>query len=76
MCDHRPEKIENVYAQSSYVNQIFVYGDPYQASLVAIVVPDKEVFARTPGWRNLTMMVVAVVVVVVVIMEVVLVMDR
>eukprot|EP00993_Chasmostoma_nieuportense_P003766 NODE_446_length_2227_cov_20.143810_g414_i0.p1 GENE.NODE_446_length_2227_cov_20.143810_g414_i0~~NODE_446_length_2227_cov_20.143810_g414_i0.p1 ORF type:complete len:707 (+),score=132.48 NODE_446_length_2227_cov_20.143810_g414_i0:63-2183(+) len=36
-----PEKIENVYAKSLYVAQSFVYGDSYQAQLVAIVHPER-----------------------------------
>lgn len=37
------EKIENVLNQSLFIGQNFVYGDSYQSSLVAIVVPDEEV---------------------------------
>ncbi|KAH9112405.1 hypothetical protein AeMF1_013257 [Aphanomyces euteiches] len=37
------EKIENVYAKSPFVAQIFLYGDSYQSCVVAIVVPDPEV---------------------------------
>jgi long-chain acyl-CoA synthetase len=36
------EKIENVYAQSAYVAQVFVYGDSLQSCLVGVVVPDQE----------------------------------
>ena len=36
------EKIENVYAHSTFIGQSFVYGDSYQSCLVAIVVPDEE----------------------------------
>ena len=42
-----PEKIENVYMRSQPVMQIFVYGNSLEASLVAIVVPDKE---ELPKW--------------------------
>merc|ERR1719233_1140156 len=38
-----PEKIENVYAVSSFIAQAFVYGDSLKPSLVAIIVPDEEV---------------------------------
>ena len=37
-----PEKLENVYITSPYVNQIHVHGDSLQSYLVAIVVPDFE----------------------------------
>ena len=35
-----PEKLENVYVQSPYIQQIHVHGDSLQSYLVAIVVPD------------------------------------
>jgi len=38
-----PEKVENVYALSSFIAQAFVYGDSLKSSLVAVVVPDEEV---------------------------------
>merc|ERR1711865_235268 len=41
-----PEKIENVYKKSKFVENIFVYGDSLQHQLVAIVVPD--VIASVP----------------------------
>lgn len=44
-----PEKIENVYARHPLIAQIFVYGESLQATLVAIVVPDPEVF---PEWAK------------------------
>lgn len=34
-----PEKIENVYVQSLYVQQVFVDGDSLERFLVAVVVP-------------------------------------
>ncbi|CDO99032.1 unnamed protein product [Coffea canephora] len=37
-----PEKIENVYATSKFVAQIFVYGDSLNSSLVAIVSVEQE----------------------------------
>lgn len=47
-----PSKIEDVYIQSQYIIQIFVYGDSYKSCLVAIVVPNfaliQEVF-KTRG---------------------------
>jgi long-chain acyl-CoA synthetase len=49
------EKIENIYAQSKYVAQSFVYGDSLQSVLVGIIVPDAEAVkawaaeTNTPG---------------------------
>ena len=37
-----PEKIENILCRSALIAQCFVYGDSFQSSLVAIVVPDEE----------------------------------
>lgn len=35
-----PEKLENVYIQSPFVAQIWVYGDSLQSWLVAIIVAE------------------------------------
>ncbi|ETV99916.1 hypothetical protein H310_07944 [Aphanomyces invadans] len=48
------EKIENVYAKSPFVAQIFVYGDSYQSYLVAIVVPDPEVVQTWAAAKGLS----------------------
>jgi long-chain acyl-CoA synthetase len=48
-----PEKIENIYARSSFVLQAFVYGDSLQAQLVAIVVPDPEYLLPWAAQRGL-----------------------
>ncbi|GFT91409.1 long-chain-fatty-acid--CoA ligase 5 [Nephila pilipes] len=37
-----PEKIENVYSLSSYISQVFIYGDSLKSFLVAIVIPEQE----------------------------------
>lgn len=34
------EKLENVYKKSTFVDQIWVYGDSEKSQLVAVVVPD------------------------------------
>ncbi|CAF3706847.1 unnamed protein product [Adineta steineri] len=47
-----PEKIEDVYARSRFISQIFVYGDSYESCLVAIVVLNDEYvkkWAQTEG---------------------------
>jgi len=44
-----PEKLENIYAKSPYVAQIFVHGDSLKSKFVAIVVADREVAAE---WCN------------------------
>ena len=41
-----PEKLENVYLLSPYIQMIHVHGDSLQSYLVAIVVPDFEVLAK------------------------------
>jgi len=38
-----PEKIENIYVQSKWVAQNFVYGNSLERHLVGIVIPDEEV---------------------------------
>eukprot|EP01130_Rhizamoeba_saxonica_P000819 TRINITY_DN10727_c0_g1_i1.p1 TRINITY_DN10727_c0_g1~~TRINITY_DN10727_c0_g1_i1.p1 ORF type:complete len:652 (-),score=177.93 TRINITY_DN10727_c0_g1_i1:24-1979(-) len=47
-----PEKLENIYKQSQYVLDIFVYGDSLKSRLIAIVSPDPDVvipWAKSQG---------------------------
>ncbi|CAF1457638.1 unnamed protein product [Adineta steineri] len=47
-----PEKIEDVYARSRFISQIFVYGDSFESCLIAIVVLNDEYvkkWAQTEG---------------------------
>jgi len=37
-----PEKLENIFVQSKWVMQCFIYGDSLKSSVVGIVVPDPE----------------------------------
>lgn len=48
------EKIENVYAASLLVAQVFVYGDSFQSVLVGIVVPEEEQLAKVAGDLGIT----------------------
>ncbi|XP_049876508.1 long-chain-fatty-acid--CoA ligase 1-like isoform X2 [Pectinophora gossypiella] len=38
-----PEKIQNIYLRSQYVEQVFVYGESLKSCLIAVVVPVKDV---------------------------------
>lgn len=47
-----PERIENIYIQSKYIGQVFVYGNGFKSYTVAVIVPDGEVlekYAREKG---------------------------
>lgn len=44
-----PERLENIYSTSPWVQQIFVYGDSLEASLVAIIVPPSDAVRK---WAN------------------------
>ncbi|DAZ93918.1 TPA: hypothetical protein N0F65_010120 [Lagenidium giganteum] len=46
-----PEKIENVYQQSPFVQQVFVYGESLQSYLVGVVVPDPD---AVKNWQQET----------------------
>jgi len=37
-----PEKLENLYSRTRVVSQCWIYGDPTQSFLVAVVVPEPE----------------------------------
>jgi long-chain acyl-CoA synthetase len=37
-----PEKLEGLYSKSLLIAQIFVYGNSYEADLIAIIVPDRD----------------------------------
>jgi len=37
-----PEKIEDVYARSRFISQVFVYGDSFESFLIAIVVLNED----------------------------------
>ncbi|UJR17526.1 hypothetical protein I4U23_004421 [Adineta vaga] len=41
-----PERIENIYIQSRYITQAFVFGNSYKNNTVAIIVPDPEVLLK------------------------------
>eukprot|EP00164_Ancoracysta_twista_P000625 GFYU01000829.1.p1 GENE.GFYU01000829.1~~GFYU01000829.1.p1 ORF type:complete len:682 (-),score=271.98 GFYU01000829.1:229-2274(-) len=40
------EKIENIYMQSHFIAQCFIYGDSLKSFLVAIIVPDQEYITK------------------------------
>ncbi|CDW80102.1 long-chain-fatty-acid--ligase 5 [Stylonychia lemnae] len=42
-----PEKLQNIYAQSVFIQQIYVHGDLKREYLVAVVVPDPDSIKRT-----------------------------
>ncbi|XP_053967756.1 long-chain-fatty-acid--CoA ligase 1-like [Anastrepha ludens] len=44
-----PEKIENIYTLSQYVNQVYVYGESLESCIIAVVVPDVDVLKQ---WAN------------------------
>lgn len=49
-----PEKLEGVYGKSSCVNEIFVWGDSFQAYLVGIVVPKLEIIKKWAFEKNIS----------------------
>ncbi|CAN8314421.1 unnamed protein product [Cochlearia groenlandica] len=40
------ENLENIYAQNSFVQDIWVYGDSFKSVLVAVIVPNQEIVNR------------------------------
>uniref|UniRef100_A0AAV1TWF6 Long-chain-fatty-acid--CoA ligase n=1 Tax=Peronospora matthiolae TaxID=2874970 RepID=A0AAV1TWF6_9STRA len=48
------EKIENIYAKSKYVAQLFAYGDSLQSCLVGVLVPDPELAEAWAHERGMT----------------------
>ncbi|XP_058130221.1 long-chain-fatty-acid--CoA ligase 1 isoform X1 [Anopheles ziemanni] len=48
-----PEKIENAYIRSQYVEQVFVHGESLKSCIVAIVVPDVEVIKSWAQENNI-----------------------
>mmetsp|Transcript_4213 Transcript_4213/g.4818 ORF Transcript_4213/g.4818 Transcript_4213/m.4818 type:complete len:682 (-) Transcript_4213:145-2190(-) len=48
------EKIENILTQSAFIAQPFVYGDSFQSTLVAIIVPDEDVLKNWATTSGLT----------------------
>jgi long-chain acyl-CoA synthetase len=41
-----PEKVENVCCRSSFIAQMFLYGDSLRSACVAVVIPDEEVLVK------------------------------
>lgn len=41
-----PEKIENIYIRSKFIEQIFLYGESLKSCVIAIVVPDEIVLSK------------------------------
>ncbi len=48
-----PEKIENVYSKCKYIAQIFLYGDSYKSTVIAIVVPEETAILQIAKERRL-----------------------
>lgn len=44
-----PEKLENVYIQSPFIQQLYVHGDSLQSFLVAVIIPD---FSAIKKWAE------------------------
>lgn len=48
-----PEKLENIFIQSGYVAQLFIYGDSMENELVAVIVPEPEYSVKQAVARGL-----------------------
>lgn len=48
-----PERIENIYIQSKYIAQVFVYGNGFKSYTVAIAVLDEEVLKKYAKDNNI-----------------------
>lgn len=48
-----PEKIENIYIKSQFIEQVFVHGESLKSCIVAIVVPDVEVLKAWAAENNI-----------------------
>lgn len=48
-----PEKIENIYHKSQFIEQVFVHGESLKSCIVAIVVPDVEVLKSWAAENNI-----------------------
>ncbi|CAF0972895.1 unnamed protein product [Rotaria sordida] len=49
-----PERIENIYIQSKYIAQVFVYGNGYKSFTVAIIVPDADILEKYTREQNIS----------------------
>jgi len=49
-----PERIENIFIQSRFVAQVFVYGNGYKSYTVAVIVPDEEILVKYAREKNIS----------------------
>ena len=49
-----PAKLESVYSNCKYVNQIMIYGNSYKNNIIAIIVPNLKKCAEFLGKNNVT----------------------
>lgn len=49
-----PERIENIFIQSRFVAQTFVYGNGFKSYTVGIIVPDEDVLAKYAREKNIS----------------------